>query len=55
MLESILLVATIFVTRIVLPIVVTWFLGTRIERALNRGVRPVSRHQRASHVSLRTV
>ncbi len=48
MLESILFVATIFVTRIVLPIVVTWFIGSLIERALNRGVHPVLRHQRAS-------
>ena len=57
MLESILFVGMIFVTRIVLPIVVISIVGSLIERALNHGIRPVSRHQRAghshSHVSLR--
>ena len=42
MFESILFVATIFVTRIVLPIVVTFILGSLIERALNHGARAAS-------------
>ena len=36
MFEDILFIATIFVTRILLPIVVTFSLGSLIERALNR-------------------
>ena len=37
MLNEILFVTVIFVTRIVLPICATLFLGSAIERALNRG------------------
>ncbi len=36
MLNEILFVATIFLTRIVLPIAVTLFLGYRLERRLNQ-------------------
>jgi len=35
MLQETLLVATLFATRIVLPILVTLFLGYRLERSLN--------------------
>ena len=42
MFESILFMVTIFVTRIVFPIVVTWLIGSLIERALNRSVRTAS-------------
>lgn len=35
MLQEILFIATLFITRIVLPIAVTLFLGYRLERALN--------------------
>jgi hypothetical protein len=35
MLNDILFVATIFITRIVLPIALTLFLGCRLERRLN--------------------
>ncbi len=37
MLQDILFVITLFVTRMVLPICFTLFLGYRLERALNQG------------------
>lgn len=36
MFEEVLFIATIFATRIVLPVVITFILGSLIERALNR-------------------
>ena len=39
MLADSLFVATIFITRILLPIVVTWIIGSLIERALNQPAR----------------
>jgi hypothetical protein len=41
MFESILFVATIFMTRIILPVVVTWLIGSLIERALNHRIQVV--------------
>ncbi len=40
MLQEILFVATLFVTRIGLPIAVTLFLGYRLERVLNHNAPP---------------
>ncbi len=37
MFEDMLFVATVFVTRIVLPIALTFFVGSQIERRLFRG------------------
>jgi hypothetical protein len=42
MLNEILFVATLFVIRVVLPVLVTLFLGSVIERKLNHGVRSAS-------------
>jgi hypothetical protein len=39
MLNEILFVASLYITRIVLPIIATWILGGVIERALNRAAR----------------
>lgn len=40
MLYDILFVLTIFVTRVVLPVLATLLLGGLLERVLRRGVRP---------------
>lgn len=39
MLQDTLFVVSLFVTRVLLPIALTLFLGYRLERRLNQGVR----------------
>ncbi len=42
MFEDILFLATIFATRLALPIALTFILGSLVERALNHSMNPTS-------------